>query len=262
MSETALTSLIATGKFSQSTEKVLRKKSVQIYPFVKDPKQVEPKKFSSSIKFLFTGIYYVKGGREAVNAFEKISKVYPDASLTIVTPLHMLLPEDKEHILSLPKITLLDAAFSAEEMENLYRTHDVFIFPTFRDTFGLVLIEALSFGMPLIATDQYATTEMALENYNAFVFKNHPLLDYDPTTKEMYGKLYNAKTFYETLFSLEEKGAMAPVEEFLFASLQQFLTDPSLLEKYSKNSLELYQKKFRESLISQKIETAFTEAAS
>lgn len=260
MSETAKKSFLATGRFSSSTKNIIEKKSVQIYPYVKAPKNVSPKKYTGSIKLLFTGIYYVKGGRELVNAFEKTRLYHQNISLTLVTPLHMLLSEDRERIESIPCIILLDAAFSPEEMENLYRTHNIFMFPTFRDTFGLVLIEAISFGMPIIATDQYAVTEMAIHEYNAFIFPNHPLLDYDPDTKEMYGRLYDAKTFYAALFTAEKEGKMRDIETFISQSISKFLERPELLEQYSENSLKLYEQKFDAKKISDQIEGVFLEA--
>lgn len=260
MSETAKKSLLTTGKFSRSTEKIIEKKSVQIYPFTESPKNILPKKYTGTLKLLFTGIYYVKGGRELVNAFKKISEKHSNISLTIVTPLHMLLNEDHTKIQSIPGITLLDAAFSPEEMAGLYQTHDIFIFPTFRDTFGLVLIEAISFGMPIIATDQYAITEMASPNYNAIIFPKHPLLDYNHKTKEMYGKLYDAKEFYNALFAAEKEGRMQVIEDFIFQSISQFIEHPELLEQYSKNSLKLYQERFHQDIISKKIEKTFREA--
>lgn len=262
MSETAKKSFLATGNFSKSTESMIENKSIQIYPYTNAPENILPKKFTGAIKLLFTGIYYVKGGRELVNAFERIQSKHQNISLTIVTPLHMLLSEDRKKIDSIPNITLLDATFSPEEMTKLYRTHDIFMFPTFRDTFGLVLIEAISFGMPIIATNQYAVTEMAIPEYNAIILKDHPLLDYNSVTKEMYGKLYDAKTFYDTLFHIEKTGGMLPVENFLIQSIESFIKDPSLLTKYSNNSLELYNRKFHKDLIAQKIESVFTKALS
>lgn len=262
MSETAKISLLATGKFSQSTINIIEKKSVQIYPFTKSPVNIFPKEFTGTLKLLFTGIYYVKGGRELVNAFENVRKLHSNVSLTIVSPLHMLLEVDRKRIESIPGITLLDAAFSPEEMENLYRTHDIFMFPTFRDTFGLVLIEAISFGMPIIATDQYAITEMAIQNYNAFIFPNHPLLDYNQETKEMYGKLYDAKVFYSALFEAEKNGKMNEIEHFLYESILRFSQDQKLFEQYSQHSLNLYKEKFHQDIISRRIEGVFTDCLS
>lgn len=260
MSETAKKSLLETGNFSRSTKAAIEKKSAQIYPFTKSPENISPKKFMGTLKLLFTGIYYVKGGRELVNAFEKVQRDHPGISLTIVTPLHMLLREDREKIESIPNITPLDATFSPQEMEELYRTHDIFMFPTLRDTFGLVLIEAISFGMPIIATDQYATTEMAIPNYNALIFPQHPLLDYNHETKEMYGELYDARVFYAALFEAEKVGKMSELEDFLYQSIVRFSENPTLFEQYSKNSIDLYQKKFHQNLITEKIESVFSEA--
>ncbi len=260
MSKTAKKSLLATGNFSQATKKIIEDKSVQIYPYVKAPENIAFKKYNGSIRLLFTGIYYVKGGRELVNSFEKTIQSYRNIFLTIVTPLHMLLPEDRERIESIAKITLLDATFDSEGMENLYRTHDIFMFPTFRDTFGMVLIEAISFGMPIIATDQYAVTEMAVPGYNAFVFQNHPLLDYNTETKEMYGRLYDAKALYSALFRAEQSGAMKPLEKFISESISAFIENPALLETFSKNSLKLYNTTFHQDIISEKVDGAFTES--
>lgn len=260
MSETAKKSLLATGHFSAATERVIEQKSIQVYPYTKAPERPSIKQFSGSLKCLFTGIYYAKGGRELLSAFEAARSQSPHITLTLVTPLHMLLPEDRAHIESVPGVTLYDAAFSPEEMEGLYRTHDVFMFPTFRDTFGLVLIEALSFGMPIIATDQYATTEMAIESWNAFVFPSHPILDYDQKTKEMYGQLYDAKAFYHALFVAEKRGEMHDLEAFLTRSMLSFVEQPFLLEQYSKNSLKLYTEKFHQGIIAKKIQTVFEEA--
>lgn len=42
---------------------------------------------------------------------------------------------------------------SREEVERLYRTHDVFAFPSFREPMGGVVFEAMRWGMPVIAAD-------------------------------------------------------------------------------------------------------------
>ncbi|MEK7095036.1 MAG: glycosyltransferase family 4 protein [Patescibacteria group bacterium] len=260
MSKTAKQSMLATGKFSPRVREIIEAKSVQIYPFVEQARDTTPKKFQDSLRLLFTGIYYVKGGREVVNAFEILQKKGVDVSLTIVTPLHMLLPEDRTRIESIPHIQLLDATLSSEEMMVLYKKYDVFLFPTFRDTFGLVLIEAIASGMALIGTEQYATQEMIIDNFNGFLYQYHPLMDYDPQTKEMYGKLYDAKVLYQRLFEAEKNGEMKPLEEFLVHSILQFFENTELLEKFSKNSLTLYQEKFSSQKVSAQIESIFAEA--
>jgi glycosyltransferase involved in cell wall biosynthesis len=37
----------------------------------------------------------------------------------------------------------------AEELADIYATHDIFAFPSFTDTFGIVMIEAMCNGLPV-----------------------------------------------------------------------------------------------------------------
>jgi glycosyltransferase involved in cell wall biosynthesis len=76
----------------------------------------------------------------------------------------------------------LDATLNEQQMNVIYDSHDIFLFPTYRDGFGLVLVEAISWECLLLETDQYATTEVALANYNAFIYPTHLMKDYDPKT--------------------------------------------------------------------------------
>jgi glycosyltransferase involved in cell wall biosynthesis len=39
-----------------------------------------------------------------------------------------------------------------EELPQVYQEHDVLVFPTLGDSFGFVALEAMSFGLPVIAT--------------------------------------------------------------------------------------------------------------
>ncbi|MBD3630363.1 glycosyltransferase, partial [Cyclobacterium sp.] len=39
---------------------------------------------------------------------------------------------------------------SKEELENVYRSHSIFVMPSYNETFGLVYIEALSQGIPVL----------------------------------------------------------------------------------------------------------------
>jgi len=43
-----------------------------------------------------------------------------------------------------------------ERLRELYRESDVFVFPSFFEGFGLVILEAMACGLPAIATDRSA----------------------------------------------------------------------------------------------------------
>jgi len=53
-----------------------------------------------------------------------------------------------------------DVSFPAEELIGLYRSADVFAFPTFIETFGIVVVEALAAGLPVITTNAPGVDEL------------------------------------------------------------------------------------------------------
>ena len=259
-SEAAKKSFYSTIAYPPKIKEVLLQKSIIIYPPAIEKKNTPPKNFDGTLKLLFPGTFYIKGGTEVVHAYEQIKKNHSNVTLTIITAVHMLRREDVEHIRSVPGIQLLDAKLTEQEMIDIYNTHDILLLPTYREGFGLVLIEALAYGMPIIITDQYATTEMISVPPNGFVYPNHPLKDYDPSTYKLFGKYYNPKDFYADLFRLQKEGALKPVEDFIATSVEQYLSNPSLLTEHSINSLKLYEEKFDAQKVSDQIESVFLDA--
>jgi glycosyltransferase involved in cell wall biosynthesis len=228
MSEAGQKSFFATVPYSEETKKIIEGKSIQVYPLI-EKKSIMPKKYSGNLRLLFAGMIYIKGGIELVNAFAELRKRSDSVELTIITPLHTIKTTDIEMMQRVPGLTLLDATLDEKAMNDMYVSHDIFLLPTYRDGFGLVLVEAISFGMPIICTDQYATTEVALDGYNAFVYRGHPLKDYDEKTYRLLGKYYNPKDFYDDLFRLQKEGALKPIEAFLPPPLLRHLFSSGLL---------------------------------
>ncbi len=261
LSEAAKKSFFTSVWYPEFIRKRLEKKMAVIYPLpLLDTGNPIPKVFKEKLKVLFVGMYYMKGGVELVKAFQRLRLHWQNVELSIVTPVHTLRKEDMEALQKIEGLHLIDAKLGAEEMRALYREHDVFCLPTYRDGFGLVLIEALAYGMPIITTDQYATSEMVDVGKNGFIFYNHPLQDYNPQTYQIFGKYYNPKVFYNHLFQLQREGKMQPVEDFLYQSIEQFLVQKELLETFSRHSIELYQKKFHPEKIGNQLETIFLNA--
>ncbi len=263
MSEAAKKSFFATVSYPQWARTQLEAKSHVIYPVAMLKQDVTPKQHGQSdkeLKLLFPGTFYMKGGLELVHAFIRLHEHYPQLKLTIVTALQSMKPDDVAWLQSLPGVTLLDATLSEEEMIDLYRTHDVFVLPTYRDGFGAVILEGLICGMPLIITDQYATSEMVEDGKNGFVYPNHPLKNYDPDTYRMFDSYSNPKDFYTALLQLQAEGKLKPVEDFLYTSIESYLKDPALLERHSRHSLELYARKFDSAKIAAELEAVFAKA--
>jgi glycosyltransferase involved in cell wall biosynthesis/O-antigen/teichoic acid export membrane protein len=56
-----------------------------------------------------------------------------------------------------------------------YRAADVFVFPTHEDTWGLVLLEAMAFGKPVLCSMNAGSKEMVRHGENGFIFDSHNL---------------------------------------------------------------------------------------
>ncbi len=260
VSEAAKKSFFSSVHYGKSICDSLQQKSVVIYPIpIEQQGATEAKRFMGQIKLLFPGTFYMKGGLEVVRAYEKLRKSHDNISLTVVTALHMLRDQDIKHMQSLPGLTILDAKLNEKQMAEMYRSHDLLLLPTYREGFGLVLVEALSYAMPIIITDQYATGEMIQEGINGFSYPN-PLRDYDTRSFQMFGRYHDPKAFYKELFSLQNSGKLSPIEDFLVNSVEKFIKDPSLLERQSRASLALYSQKFDSKKLSEKIEEVFLKS--
>ena len=83
--------------------------------------------------------------RLLVDAFAEIRNERPDAEL-------WLMSTTDESIRKQPGIRIVDPGADRDELVHLYRSADVTVLPAFREAFGLVVIESLACGTPVIGT--------------------------------------------------------------------------------------------------------------
>jgi glycosyltransferase involved in cell wall biosynthesis len=101
---------------------------------------------------LFVGRSFVpKGGPELVEAFRRVRREHPDARLWIVSD---RAPE------SLPDGAEYHGALGADELAALYARASVYALPTLREAFGISFLEAMSFGLPVVASHIEAIPEI------------------------------------------------------------------------------------------------------
>lgn len=125
-------------------------------------------------RFLYAGrLLYWKGVHIAIRAFAEVVKQTPNARFTIVGdgPERARLEEDVkqnnllgsvEFIPRLPQDTLFE----------LYRSHDLFLFPSLHDSGGFVVLEALSYGLPVVCLDLGGPKDMVTPNSGVVVKSN------------------------------------------------------------------------------------------
>ncbi len=123
----------------------------------------------SSFGFLFIGNnFYAKGGYESLLAFEKLSPQY-DCQFTAVGNIPS---EIYARFSGNEKITLSQRV-SYDRIVDLYSNNDVFVFPTHYDTYGFVVPEALSFGLPVISVDSFSMPELVQDGKTGILLKTY-----------------------------------------------------------------------------------------
>ncbi len=75
----------------------------------------------------------------------------------------------EEHGLS-RHVEFLGYIDSEKRRTEILRSADIFIFPTHRDVFGLVLLHAMAEGLPIIASREGAIPEIVEDNEGGFLF--------------------------------------------------------------------------------------------
>ncbi|MBE0533485.1 MAG: glycosyltransferase family 4 protein [Rhodospirillales bacterium] len=134
-------------------------KAVVAYPFMPPKVQTPPPASADRCRFLFVATQFeIKGGAALLSAFRRVVAAFPGATLDLVTHLP---PEFGEAARTCPGLTVHDAGFSREQIAERFLAHvDVLVHPTYFDSFGMVVLEAMAYGLPIIATRLYALPEM------------------------------------------------------------------------------------------------------
>jgi len=214
-------------------------KCVVFYPFARrryNLAVLNSKK--SEVNFLFVGLNFRnKGGLELLEAFSAIS--IQNIRLYIVS----FVPEEVRKSFGKDKrITFLEPMSRERLLTEIYPRMDVFIFPSLYESFGVVLLEALSFGLGLIATNVYAVPEMLYHGENG-VLLHHPFLKPE--------KLYGREIVNPVKYHIKDFKELFLKKDFFYYSLYLELKEAirQAAEEYPtwrKNSMEVFEEKFSE----------------
>ncbi|KAF0343767.1 glycosyltransferase [Pediococcus acidilactici] len=102
--------------------------------------------------FLFVGRdFYRKGGDLVVSAFNKLKLEYPKAKLIVAGPDKNTIPEEMRSASGVHFI----GDVSVDKIGQLMSTATCFVMPSRFEAYGLVFVEAMANGMPIIARDKY-----------------------------------------------------------------------------------------------------------
>lgn len=119
-------------------------------------------------RLLFVGLDGQRKGIDlVVDAFDRVQTSIPDAELTIVTNTDRLNEEVQMACEQSAAITL-HGPLPADHLDELYRTHSLFVMPSRFEAWGKVFFEAMSFGLPVVGADRCAMPEFIEDSVNGY----------------------------------------------------------------------------------------------
>lgn len=146
-------------------DREIEKKIKVIYPAI--PYQTPKRKAKKNITLLFVGRYfYQKGGLHILKVFDELTKKYKNIECIIISEV------PKEYLRRYGKNTRIKFYPLMPQKKlfgEIYQNTDIFVYPGYSDTFGFAMLEAMSFGIPVITVDGFAKREIVENNKTGFV---------------------------------------------------------------------------------------------
>ncbi len=166
--------------------------------------------------FLFVGrIVKEKGINELVMAFDELNKKYPTTRLFLVgnyeADLGPLNPDTINKINSNSAINAVGAKYG-NDLLAYYAASDCFVFPSYREGFPNVVIEAGAMGLPSIVTDINGSRDIIVDGKNGIIIPS-----------KNYVVLYN--------------------------SMEQMILDKELKRCLASNAREMIEKRYEQSFV-------------
>jgi len=123
----------------------------------------------------------------------------------IPDPFMFGLPKPKENDIKKYNIILSDKWLSDDELENLYKNYNIFIAPRKYEGIGMVLLEAMSYGLVAIAPDTPTHNEYIKNGVNGFLYDINNPVEIELKNLESIGKnaLLSIENGYENWIESE-----------------------------------------------------------
>ncbi len=148
-----------------------------VYPAVRLAVDRPRERRPGPLQALFVGTKFPeKGGVPALLALREVRRTH-DVELDMVT----FAPLERRAELEAEPGLRLHAPGSADFIRRLYSESDVLLFPSHMDTYGVVVGEAMSYGLPVVAPRHLALTETIRDEESGLLFPPENMLWNDDT---------------------------------------------------------------------------------
>jgi len=143
-----------------------------LYPATHIPKRLKKTKRKKKIVILSVlSLFYAKGGLYVLEAFSRLEKKYKNVELWIKSdvPEEIKQKYNSRNIKYFPYKT--EILPREELLKKYYMNADIFLYPTFADTFGYSLLDAMIARLPIVASDNFAIPEIVEDGKNGYIIK-------------------------------------------------------------------------------------------
>ncbi|MBT3397451.1 glycosyltransferase family 4 protein [archaeon] len=184
----AWTEWAAEGIFKEFPE--IADKVEVVYPGIPAPNFRKIK--SDKIRMLYVSRrFYFKGGLYALEVMDRITKKYPNTEGIIVSNVPQ---EVLEKYSNNKNLKFIDVIPQEKLFKKIYPSTDILVYPSFTDTFGFALTEAMAFGIPVVTVGGLSRGEIVDDEKTGFVVRSPENFDSETLDKLLYKKIVDDLT--------------------------------------------------------------------
>lgn len=179
------------------------------------------------LTFIFIGrLVGDKGINELVSAFSALNNKYPGTRLLLVGSQEQTLdPLRHDTLIEIENNPAIEAVGRKDDVRPWLAASDVFVFPSYREGFPNVVIEAGAMGLPSIVTDINGSNEIVIDGENGIIIPP---------------RLTNP----------------------LYKAMESFITDAGFASRLSYNARELISSRFEQGYVRQCLKDYYKEILS
>ena len=173
---------------------------------IKEPQNVKTKRNENVTKYIFTGrIDPQKGIETAIEAFAKLARTQAisDFQFDIYGSGDEIYAEHCRRLVDKYGLeNRVKFCGRVDNVINLYADYDIMLMPTtMREPFGMVTVEAMAAGLPVIATNKYGPAEIITNGKDGLLFEPGNISQ----LAEKIALLHNDSNLYRTLAAAARK---------------------------------------------------------
>lgn len=228
-------------------------KSVVVYPAIRYVPDRMTRNQTGDVTLLFSGTFFMKGGANVVDAFERVQNEYPSVKLRLCCDeaIDFETPDSDLRARYLEKIRRnksiqLGRVTRQEMMERVLPATDIYLLPSYGDTFGFALLEAMAHGIPVVSTNYFAIPEIVEHDVSGF------LID---TSAFDCGRLFRGSVVKSIPADFQEH-----VTGSLFGYLCRLIESPALRSRFGRSGARIARCKFSMQVRNEKMRALYQRA--